>query len=98
MKLIMAVVQADVITQVTQALIDSGFRVTRIATTGGWLRRENATLLLGVEDENVQEALNVLQRRGRRESPENGESTNGNGTATSGGIVFVMAVEQYERY
>ena len=66
MKMILAVVQADDAAKVTQSLIEAGHRVTRIATEGGWLRRENATLLLGVEDDKVQDVLTVLKNNARR--------------------------------
>ena len=61
MKMILAVVQADDAAKVTQSLIEAGHRVTRIATEGGWLRRENATLLLGAEDEKVDDVLKILK-------------------------------------
>lgn len=66
MKMILAVVQADDANKVTQALNKAGHRVTRIATQGGWLRRENATLLIGVEDEQVNHVLRVLRNTARR--------------------------------
>lgn len=66
MKMILAVVQADDANKVTQALNEAGHRVTRIATQGGWLRRENTTLLIGVEDEQVNHVLRVLRNTARR--------------------------------
>ena len=66
MKLIIAVIQADDATEVIDALTAAGHRVTRIATTGGWLRRENVTLLVGVLDRMADHVLRLLQRTGRR--------------------------------
>ena len=48
MKMILAIVQADDAGKTMSALVEKGHRVTRVATEGGWLRRENVTLLLGV--------------------------------------------------
>jgi len=45
-----------------QELVQSQFRVTRMASTGGFLRRGNSTLLVGVEDEQV-DAVNELLKR-----------------------------------
>ena len=45
----------------TQALTSSDFRITRIASTGGLLRRGVTTLLVGVEDNQVDEALKVMK-------------------------------------
>lgn len=45
---------------VSQALIDAGFRVTRMATTGGFLRRGSTTFMIGVEDEKVDAAIQII--------------------------------------
>lgn len=42
-------------------LVGKGFRVTRLATTGGFLRRGNTTLLVGVEDEQVDRACDLVK-------------------------------------
>ncbi len=60
MKLILAIVKdiddGPVITQ----LVSQGFRVTRVASTGGFLRRGNVTLLIGVEPDRLETAINLL--------------------------------------
>lgn len=98
MKLVMAVVQADAAAKTAEALIEAGFRVTRIATTGGWLRRENTTLLSGVEDERVEEMLAALRRVGVRPEQPGPDNTPENAANTGRGIVFVMDVERFEHY
>ncbi len=94
----MAVVQADAAAKTAEALIEAGFRVTRIATTGGWLRRENTTLLSGVEDERVEEMLAALRRVGVRPEQPGPDNTPENAANTGRGIVFVMDVERFEHY
>jgi uncharacterized protein YaaQ len=44
------------------ALVEQGFRVTRLATTGGFLRRGNTTLLVGVEDTQIERAHELVRR------------------------------------
>lgn len=61
MKMIIAVVGDHDNEPVSQALIKAGFRVTRIASTGAFLRRGSSTLLIGVENEKVDEAIQVLR-------------------------------------
>lgn len=61
MKMIIAIVRDADLDPVTQALTAADFRVTRIASTGGLLRRGVATLLAGVEDERVEAALQVIR-------------------------------------
>jgi uncharacterized protein YaaQ len=60
MKLIIAIVRDDDSENVSTALIEGDFRVTRIASTGGFLRRGMTTLIIGVEDERVDEAIQIV--------------------------------------
>ncbi|MCS6773159.1 MAG: cyclic-di-AMP receptor [Thermoflexales bacterium] len=100
----MAVVQADDATRVTQALLEAGHRVTRIATQGGWLRRENATLLLGVPDDKVDDVLGILQRTARKRTSYVSVPREAPGALNAqvidveigGATVFVMNVERFE--
>lgn len=61
MKLVIAIVQGEDANQVINALLAANHRLTRINTTGGFLRRGNATLLIGVEDHQVDEVINLIQ-------------------------------------
>ena len=61
-RLLLAIVGADDAHQVTGALAQEGFRVTRLKTAGGRLRKRSETLLVGTEAENVPTALCVLER------------------------------------
>ncbi len=61
MKLIVTIINDSDNEPVSQALIASGFRVTRIASTGGFLRRGSSTLMIGVENEKVEAAIQVIR-------------------------------------
>jgi uncharacterized protein YaaQ len=61
MKLVLAVVQAEDAGGLLTRLTERGFRATRIKTAGGFLRETNATLFLGVEDDQVETALRVIR-------------------------------------
>jgi uncharacterized protein YaaQ len=61
MKLIISILRDEDSDTVSQALISANFRVTRIASTGGFLRRGSTTLMIGVEDEKVDEAIQVVR-------------------------------------
>ena len=54
MKLILAIMSNDDAPTASSALTKEGYSVTRLATTGGFLRAGNTTLLVGVEDEKVE--------------------------------------------
>jgi uncharacterized protein YaaQ len=60
MKLILAIVRDSDSDTVTQGLTSADFRVTRVASTGGLLRRGMTTLLIGLEAEQVDAAIQVL--------------------------------------
>lgn len=60
MKLILAIIRDDDSDGVSSALIDEEFRVTRIASTGGFLRRGMSTFIIGVEDERADEVIKII--------------------------------------
>jgi uncharacterized protein YaaQ len=66
MKLVVAIVQGEDADDVIRAMLAAGHRLTRINTTGGFLRRGNATLLIGVKDEQLDEVINLMQSTVRR--------------------------------
>jgi uncharacterized protein YaaQ len=86
MKMIIVIVRDHDADPVTQALTNEDFRVTRIASTGGFLRSGVATLLIGVEDGDVDAAIRVLHQN-------LGEGKPGEKRAT----LFVVPVERYEQ-
>ena len=60
MKMMIAIIRDIDDDHVTHALTDLKLRVTRIASTGGLLKRGNDTLLIGLEDEEVNQALQII--------------------------------------
>lgn len=61
MKLIIAIVQDDDAGELIDVLTDGGYRVTKLATTGGFLKSGNTTLMIGVEAKNVDEVLDMIE-------------------------------------
>jgi uncharacterized protein YaaQ len=61
MKLIIAIVQDDDASELIDVITDAGFRVTKLATTGGFLKAGNTTLMIGVEVEKVDHVLGVIE-------------------------------------
>jgi uncharacterized protein YaaQ len=61
MKMIIAIVEDTSTDRVSEALLGTGFRVTQLATTGGFLREGATTLMVGVDDEKVEHALQVIR-------------------------------------
>lgn len=84
MKLILAIVRDSDSDLVTQALTSSHFRVTRIASTGGLLRRGVTTLMVGVEDAQVDSTIQLMR-----------EQTSPAGGNEKRATVFVVNVEKF---
>lgn len=61
MKLVIAIVHDDDAGELLRKLTKSGFGVTKLATTGGFLRAGNTTLLIGAEDEKVQDIMDIIK-------------------------------------
>ncbi|HEY8445905.1 MAG TPA: cyclic-di-AMP receptor [Thermomicrobiales bacterium] len=108
MKLIIAVIHAADADAVLRALSARGFRATVIDSTGGLLRQGNVTILIGVQETLVAEAMRVLrqhcQTRTRYMSPhlsgvELGEYyvSDPVEVQVGGATVYVVDVERYER-
>ncbi|MEJ2010921.1 MAG: cyclic-di-AMP receptor [Anaerolineales bacterium] len=59
--MILVIVRNEDRDAVLDALIKADFRVTYIASTGGFLRRGNTTLLIGTEAERVDQAMETIR-------------------------------------
>jgi uncharacterized protein YaaQ len=88
MKMVIAIVPEQHSSEILDALVEAQYRATLISTTGGFLRKGNATLLVGVRDERADGVLQHIRGvceaiglRGNSEAP----------WAT----VFVLDMEQY---
>jgi uncharacterized protein YaaQ len=87
MKLVISVIHSDDAPKVIDALLEQGFRLTYLASTGGLLRQRNTTLLSAVEDEEVEKMLRIIKANvtARLEAPPlpdlEGKVVMGGGTA-----------------
>lgn len=61
MKLVIAIVQDDDALDLVDAITEAGYRVTKLATTGGFLKSGNTTLMIGVEKDKVQSVVDVVE-------------------------------------
>ena len=61
MKLILAIVQHQDASTLVDALTEQGYRVTRLSSQGGFLREGNVTLMLSVEDPQVNHVIRVVR-------------------------------------
>jgi uncharacterized protein YaaQ len=85
MKMIIFIIKDNDADTLTQALTAGSFRVTRVASTGGFMRSGVVTLLLGVEDTQVDAAIKVV----RDALPSKGDQKRA--------TLFVVPVQHFEQ-
>ncbi len=106
MKLIIAIVQDEDASRLVSKLMNEGFGVTKLATTGGFLRAGNTTLLVGVDDQQFDAAMAVIEKvcKSRKQIATAPTSMSGvNGVYSpypievmvGGATVFVLSVDQF---
>ncbi len=66
MKLLFAVVQNDDVKSLVKTLVEHEVNVTRISSTGGFLRGGNTTLMIGVEESRVLSTLDLIRSHSSR--------------------------------
>ena len=62
MKMIMAILHKDDELETIEELNIAGYMVTKLATTGGFLKKKSTTIMVVVDDEKVAEALKIIRR------------------------------------
>ncbi|MBQ8604954.1 MAG: cyclic-di-AMP receptor [Oscillospiraceae bacterium] len=104
MKLILAIINKEDATEVSKHLIKARFSVTKLATTGGFLMSGNITLIIGVEDEKVDEVVKIIgDHSQKRTEIVPSTATYGIGVTTAfplevtvgGATIFVLNVEDF---
>ena len=93
MKLITAVIGKKDMNPVCDALREAGFSFTKIPTSGGFLRSSNMTLLLGVDDDKLSAAVELIDKNCRKHT----EQTDEKKVTVGGATVFVTDVEKFEK-
>ena len=88
MKLIIAILRDSDTDIISQALTTRGYRVTLTASTGGFLRKGQTTLLIGVEEEKVEEALEIIRS----------ECTKPTKSDPRRSTLFVLKVDQFNQF
>lgn len=93
-KLIIAVVQNEDADNVVDALLEDDFRATRLASTGGFLRRGNTTLMIGADEDQVDRVLDLIRQHARSGTAPAEETT---AMPPAAATVFVLDLEEYQR-
>ncbi|MCT8977814.1 cyclic-di-AMP receptor [Clostridium sp. CX1] len=110
MKLIIAIVQRKDANPLIDSLTEGGFKVTKIASTGGFLKSGNTTLLVGVEQQEVDNVISRIKEKckGETKSVETEDSlaksiktydsySDKKEVKVGGATVFVIDVDKFKK-
>ena len=106
MKMIIAILNADDASTVVQNLMKNGFSVTKLSTTGGFLRAGNVTVLIGVDNSKVQDVIDIISTysKSRKQLIPTTSEAGINyypsmpvEVTVGGATIFVLDVERFEK-
>lgn len=106
MKLVITIVSKEDANKVTKALINNNFFVTKLSSTGGFLRGGNVTLMTGINENEVEQAIKIIKDccKSRKEYIANQFVGEYNTVITApieitvgGATIFVLDVEQFHK-
>lgn len=106
MKLIIAIVHDEDVHHLIEDLTKEKYRITKLATTGGFLKAGNTTLLTGVEEDQVDRVIEIIKDNCQTRNQTVTSPTPMAGAAgvfipypievkVGGATVFVVDIEQY---
>lgn len=109
MKIILAIVQDKDSNRLSSEFMKNNVRVTKLSTTGGFLRAGNTTFIVGIEDERIDEVLEIIKETCRSreqyitsplslDMPMDVHSAHPIEVKVGGATVFVLPVEGFYHY
>lgn len=108
MKLIIAIIHDEDAHNLVDKLTEAQYGVTKLASTGGFLRSGNTTLLIGVEGEKVDSVIDIIKETCKSRKEMAPAPTPMMGSAgvfvtypievnVGGATIFVIDVDRYEK-
>lgn len=108
MKLVMAIVDDEDSLYLSELLNKKGFFVTKLASTGGFLRAGATTLISGVEEDRVQELIDIIEKNCKTRTQVTSMSATHMGVnegflplpmdiTVGGATIFVLNVEEFKK-
>lgn len=109
MQLIIAVVHDRDKQKLADGLVREGYRFTRLASTGGFLREGNTTFLIAIEREKVDDVLKIVDQSSKARDqyvnllPPDAVAVgafvaNPISVPVGGAVVFVVPIDRFEKY
>ena len=91
MKLIIAIVNDEFSNKVIRVLMKNKVRITKLSSTGGFLKAGNTTLLIGAEDEDIDNLVEMIKHECKSTKVKEGDQE----ITVSGANLFIMDIDQY---
>ncbi len=106
-KLLVIITSDEDADSLIRKLVQRGYPATKVSSSGGFLRRGNATILSGVDAGDVEAVLAIIRSECRARTellpaqtlpfPESIQPAEPVQVRVGGAIVFVLAVERFEK-
>lgn len=111
MKMLLSIISNDDSAAVQAALTSEGFFMTKLATTGGFLKAGNTTFLMGVNDNEVDKVLAIIGKYSKKRKtvlPSTMPTSSYSGIPTvaatapvevtvGGATIFILNIERFEK-
>ncbi len=108
MKLVLAIIHDEDAFHIMDLLSEKGFSVTKLASTGGFLRSGMTTLISGLNEERIPEFVDILEKKckSRKQiTSVNATHVNANESyvpypvevTVGGATIFVLNVEEFKK-
>lgn len=91
MKLIIAIIQDEYASKVVKQLMINKIRTTKLSSTGGFLKSGNTTLLVGVEQDQVDDIVELIKDEVVSRKVKNGD----NEITVGGANLFIVDIDNY---
>jgi len=106
-KLIVVITSNDEADALIRKLVERGYPATKVSSTGGFLRRGNATIFSGVEAGDLDNVIDIIRHECKARTeyipaqtlpfPESIHPAEPVQVRVGGAIVFVLPVERFEK-
>ncbi|NLY66668.1 MAG: hypothetical protein GX069_03820 [Tissierellia bacterium] len=93
MKLIIAIIENEFTSKIIKSLTKNKYRTTKLSSTGGFLRSGNTTLLIGVEDEKVDDVIRLIEEECKDKKVMNGQDE----ITVGGANLFILDMDSFKR-
>lgn len=93
LKLVIAIIQDQDAQELIKELMSKKYRVTKLASTGGFLKSGNTTLLIGVEEENLNEVTDIIEDVCKSRNT----TTKDKDVVVGGANIFIIDIDKFVR-